>query len=475
MNTGPQRRWPWYTFALLAIFAGWARPAVALIEVIQGNGPVGDHNWPAGSVAVANLPTRIGWTEGPPFGGGQFEFDYRGDAAALRQALDAFATIRAPSLDLFVHDGGPADSPFLADGHGDRHYDWSLTLWNPRSWNQLYNDPTDSFAAGDPEGGFRRPVDPPRLDVYVGGHGIDFAKVHVPEGVRVTDERASAHGFADGSAVAGDVFDMATSKPVAGARVVLAREAPRDQWTDVAATRADVDGRFQLRAAPAGTFGVLASADGYAPRVLGYVQLRGDTYKRFTASLSATVMVAGVAVDTVGKPVAGADVRADAVTGEDGRGYVLPRYARGTTDAQGRFRLTGLPRGHLQLFGNAAHYAGLDVFKLYPVPAEGLTVRLTATGSIRGRVVDGAGRPAGKGNVNVSGLVAPAEEQLGRWSGGANTAADGTFHIEDVPPGEYVVTAMATNPGPAFFGKDPNAKTITVRAGATADVEVVGQ
>jgi hypothetical protein len=456
-------------FAMLAVVVLAARPAGALIEVFAGHAPMDDHNWPAGALAVVNLPTRVGGWEGPPFGGGQYCFQYRGDAAAFQQALDALAGVRAPAVNVCVHDGGPTEDPILAADHGDAHYDWSFTVWDARSWNQLYNDPQDRSMAGDDS--FREPVAPPQLDVFVGRGGIDFAQVRVPAGVRLIDERASANGFPDGSAIIGDVFDMDTSKPLDGARVTLARAGGEGKTTDVASTVADGAGRFCLRATPTGWFSVIASADGHAPRVLGTVQLRGDTYKHFTAELSATATVDGTTVDNDGRPLAGVVVQADFVTGEDGRSYVLPRQPCATTDAHGQFTLTDLPRGHLQLLPESKDHAGLDALQVFASPSDRLTVHLTSTGSIRGRVVDGAGHPATLGNVDV----APPGAPIGHWSGSSNTAADGSFHFENVPPGKYIVTGRAKNPGPAFPGADPNARTITVTAGQTVRVEVIGR
>ena len=62
-----------------------ATPAPALIMVGKGNAPVADSGWPAGALDVANLKTRVGWWEGPPFGGGEWTFLYRGDTAALEE------------------------------------------------------------------------------------------------------------------------------------------------------------------------------------------------------------------------------------------------------------------------------------------------------------------------------------------------------------------------------------------------------
>ena len=150
MSISVHLRWFLSAAICLLLLAG---PAMALIMVGKGNTPVGDNNWPAGSVDLANLKTRVGWWEGPPFGGGQHNFLYRGDARELEQALDAFAKIRAPRLQLFVHDGGPAVIEFLKDEKDPKandRYDWSFTVWNPGSWNRLYNNPKSQFSAEDP-------------------------------------------------------------------------------------------------------------------------------------------------------------------------------------------------------------------------------------------------------------------------------------------------------------------------------------
>src|SRR5687767_2173946 len=86
--------------------------ARALILTGHGNDPVSDRGWPTGALPVANLKTRIAWTEGPPFGGGQWTFYYRGGTAQLQEAITHFARIDAPELDLFLH-SGPADAEGL--------------------------------------------------------------------------------------------------------------------------------------------------------------------------------------------------------------------------------------------------------------------------------------------------------------------------------------------------------------------------
>jgi Carboxypeptidase regulatory-like domain len=453
-------------------------PARALIEVGYGNSPVRDDNWPAGSVDVANLPTRCAWWEGPPYGGGQSNFLYRGDAAAFQQVIDTFAKIKAPALELRIHDGGQIEISFLNDPNdagSDDHFDWSFTVWNPRNWNSLYNNPASQHSAEDPGGSFREQVDAPTLVVYVGGEkGIDFSKVKIPTGITVNDERADANGFPGGSVIVDDVFDMVTSKPVGGAKIAFAHQRAWDEWEETTTGTSNADGHFELKSQVKGFFGVTVSADGYAPRLLGDVELRGNTFRRFTAHLSPGATLAGNAVDTDGKPVAGVDVHALCTMSIDGRGYILPGKRETKTNEHGDFVLTDLPTGYTQLLTGSDHYAGMEMLKLYSVPDQHLIIRLTATGAIKGRVLDSAGHPASRGVVNIDPPGTPADRN-GKWGGSSGTATDGTFHFENVPPGQYIVTAMATNPGHAPSGNDPHAKTITVKADETVEVEVTGR
>src|SRR5688572_6605650 len=147
-----------------------APAAYALIEFSIGNDPVEDQNWPAGSLDVANLESRIAFWVGPPFGGGHHNFIYRGDTAAFQAALDAFAKLDAAQRLLVVHEG-PEELVFLKnrgeqDPKVDPRYDWSFSVWNREQYDRLYK--RDSiFLADDPN--FGSPMPPPQMDVYVGG------------------------------------------------------------------------------------------------------------------------------------------------------------------------------------------------------------------------------------------------------------------------------------------------------------------
>jgi hypothetical protein len=74
---------PLVTFCVLAILALVATPAAALISGGTGNEPLNDPGWPTGGAEIFNDPGRVAYWEGPPYGGGQWHAECRGDAAAF--------------------------------------------------------------------------------------------------------------------------------------------------------------------------------------------------------------------------------------------------------------------------------------------------------------------------------------------------------------------------------------------------------
>src|SRR5688572_30635114 len=141
--------------------------ARALISVSTGNDPVpGEKGWPAGAVDIANLESRLGYWVGPPFGGGESHFEYRGCTAEFQRALDLLAKVDAPQRLVIVHEG-PAASAFLEDkkdAKAKARYDWAFVVWDKATYDRLYKGKQSGFLARDPN--FGKPLPPPRIDVY---------------------------------------------------------------------------------------------------------------------------------------------------------------------------------------------------------------------------------------------------------------------------------------------------------------------
>ena len=462
----------------LVVCFAWLLPAtgVALIMTGTGNEPVSDAGWPAGALAVANLKSRVGWWEGPPFGGGNWNFQYRGDTAAFAGALAAFGAIRAPVLELVIHDE-PGTSPFL---NGDAHYDWSFSVWVPASWHHLYNNPKSFFGADQPQ--FRQPVDPPRLDLYLRAGGVEFSDLLLPANVRVRDERAATTGVKGGATVRAEFFDMSTGKPIAGAHLTVARlpEGKGNQaeaYEKIADTVSDADGRTLAEKIAAGNVRISVTAAGYAPRMLAYEQLSERSFRTYSVSLAKAAALRGIVVDADDKPVKGVQVRADSVIALDGRGYPPPDSPNphpALTDDTGHFTLADLPAGHATLSARADGYHFGDLFTLHEIPAPGeIRLRLTRACKVHVAITDKDGKPlATFENAGIMVEIHPkGGDVVGSWGGSGNVAADGTIDFTGMPAGEYRLTTRP-NPGSSTREYAPQ-KNLTLTPGASETVTMV--
>lgn len=469
-HTSPMFCRPLLAALLVALLSG---RTFALITGGFGNNPVPDAGWPLGAMDVANLKTRVGWWEGPPLGGGQFQFLYRGNTDDFGAALQAFAKIRAPALELVVLDG-PEESFWLKIDRGEKdkakpdpRIDWTFDVWAPANWHRLYNNPRSMFASDQPN--YRKPCDPPRIHLYVGGGRVEWDKVKVPPGIKVIDRRAAAAGVKGGAGAVlrGGVYDMATGKPVSGARVAVVSSQGQDRSDEVASAQADGLGAFEVRNVPAGGFRVVVTAEGYAPRAAGYESFTANGYREMNVELMTEAKLSGAVTDDGGKPVKGAKVRATPLA-IDGRGYASPGGAEAVTDEQGRFVLRGLPQGFAELWCNAEGYFQPEaVGKLYDVPSQDVAIRVVGTGRIKVTVVGPDGKAVG---ADVQVHVNPPGERIGKWGGSAQLKADGTYEFTGVPPGQYWVSTVF-DPRPAE--QNPAAKPVTVEAGKAAEVKLV--
>ena len=327
-----------------------AQEAFALITGGEGNTPIADPGWPMGAAALVNHPGRIAWWEGPPFGGGQWHAECRGDAKALDAVLADVAALDVAARRVVVHDGvgqsvwlNPNDDPTKRD---DARVDWAVAVWVPARWEQLRElpadlDPTDSRDADRPA----------QIDVYTGGQ-VRWPEVTVPAGLDVIDRRLEAHGFttADGVVLEGRVVALAAGGPVA-ARMRLQRVEPHAEgggyrYADVAGAVADAQGCWVLREAPAGWHRVVVEADGFVPRVAGYARFDGQPgWHPYDTALAGPATVSGRVTDQAGRPLADVDVRLQNVVATEGRRYELPHEASARTDADGRFRIDPVPVG----------------------------------------------------------------------------------------------------------------------------------
>jgi hypothetical protein len=206
------------------------RTAVALIIGGSGNSPVADPGWPKGAAAIFNTPARIAWWEGPPFGGGQWHAECRGDAKAFSAILADFTNLDVKTKRLIVHHGVGASFWLNPNREPAKQaaarIDWIFMVWRPDSWARLRTMPGDL----NPTDARDAATGPPsQIDVFTGGN-IRWSDLTIPAGLEVMDQLLEAHGFtlADGVVLEGKVVDLAMQRPIA-ARMRLERIEPSPQ------------------------------------------------------------------------------------------------------------------------------------------------------------------------------------------------------------------------------------------------------
>jgi len=186
------------------------------------------------------------------------------------------------------------------------------------------------------------------------------------------------------------------------------------------------DGLFELRGLAAGDWSLVAtSAEGLESEPLRFA-LPGAGPLALVVARAARV--SGRVLDPAGMPAAGAEVRAAADA---------PRARRDTprarTEDDGSFRLEAVPPGVVALVARGGDLADGPPEVLELLPGEertGVVLRLRPGATVRGQVLDGAGRPEVGARVEASGL---AEELL--------TDEDGRFEARGIPPGPARILA----------------------------------
>ena len=284
------------------------------------------------------------------------------------------------------------------------------------------------------------------------------------EGVRVVLSR--------GRTLAGRVVDGA-GQPLADVHVELTmadhRPRPPRQKTERGpehpyATSTGEDGLFEIARVPAGKMDLSFSKPGFAAVTLralevlppsrstqGHVPAAGPRLDLGDLVLEPGARLAGRVVDLADEPVAGAEVvrlteiQVSALT--TGRRFAgLP--AEASSDAEGRFEIADLPPGErLHLLVRRSGYRPSWVDGVEASGTEPLTVVLSPTSRIQGRVVDQAGRGVAGARVSARVLdpmldIETAKRFFQRDSAESTTDRAGRFVLE-LLPGPSLVDAWA--------------------------------
>ncbi|MFL5349639.1 MAG: carboxypeptidase regulatory-like domain-containing protein [Hyalangium sp.] len=167
-----------------------------------------------------------------------------------------------------------------------------------------------------------------------------------------------------GSALEGRMVARGTGAPIAGASLDV---SPHDSNGDSGRAVTDATGRFSVEGLAPGSYDLVASAPGFSP--LSRRALTVAAGERFPVELQlqGSGAVEGHVRASAGQPVPGAQI----LGGERWAGSVISAPAEARTDAEGHYRLEGLPVGPQSL---TARREGATLGVAHPVSiTEGVT------------------------------------------------------------------------------------------------------
>lgn len=420
--------------------------AFALIEGGTGNQTLADPGWPKGAVAIFNHPGRVAWWTGPPFGGGQWHADCRGDVKALNAVLKDFGQLDVKMKRIVVHDGA-GHSFWLAPNREPEklkaaEVDWVFMVWVPLVWEQLRKLPAELNPTGVGE------TSPPsQIDVFT--KNLRWSDVVVPPGIEIVDERLEAHGFAvtDGRVLEGKVTDIVTNQPLAATVRLqrMDRQVPGgDPYPVVASAKTDASGRWFIKHAPTDRIRVVVDAEGFAPRVAGYSQR--DTqpgWSRNNTGLVRALPVSGHVLDDNGKPLADAEVTVASLQSADAGRYESPEPLTKRTGIDGKFVIAGVPIGRGTLRAFKTDYCQPSARTEVTATERQVTIKLVRAAKVIVTVDFGVKARVGDFLVEIE---PEGGNRIGSYGGSGNINAKQQITFDYVPPGRYVLSGQP-NPG----------------------------
>jgi hypothetical protein len=447
----------------------------AFITGGKGNAPVPDPGWPKGAAKIFNDRERVAWWEGPPFGGGQWHAEGRGNAQVLNAVLDDFVNIDAKIKRVVVHDG--VGHSFWLNPNQDRakraaaEIDWEFTVWQLANWEQARKLPAEFKSPNFDDADKEAPV---QIDIYVGGK-VRWSELLIPSGLKVIDERLEAHGFttADKNVLEGKVFDLTSKKPVAAALRLESVESRPQGDTKVLRTFADRQGHWVMKQVPQGRYQLVADKEGYVPCFVGYPTIDGEFgWHEFSCGLAPAATLFGRVTDEAGKPLADVAVRLSAVVPAGGTGgYRLPNESLGKTGADGRFQSDQVPVGKARIGLYKTGYILRGLGPQISIPAKDIVFKMEQSSQIRVTVAfPGHQRPSGY-LVEIEAEGGPA---IGKWGGGGQIDEQNQIQFSDVPVGRYVLKG---HPNPFSISRDKRAAPVTIelKKGQSAEVKLTDE
>jgi len=313
--------------------------------------------------------------------------------------------------------------------------------------------------------------------------------------------RERAPGQSGTAIIRGRVVSAETGKPLRRARIMAA--AP-ELGGEPRTTSTGMDGRYELTDLPAGRYTLRVSRSGYLQLMYGQrrpleqgkpLQIADkQTIDDIDFALPRSGVIRGQIIDELSEPVADVPVFAMRSMYWQGRRRTVPAGGFTRTDDGGEFRIVGLApgtyyvmanlretwtvveNGEQRTMGYAPTYfpgtASLTDARRVPVGIGQDAVNVNfalmpgRAASISGTATDSIGRPLVSRPVNVLQEIAGPMGGLMMGAGTSITAADGTFVLKNISPGQYKLRAVAL-----VEGKTPQS---SVQETATLPIAIDG-
>jgi len=375
------------------------------------------------------------------------------DLAANREqdvklTLDVSGAIAGTVVDKSGHPIGDAQviaEPDWTGGTTDR------AAWSVRGVQETVTDQAGAFRfAGLPDGSYR---------VRAARPGANEAALGLSPGV-VTKPNAAAIKIvvpAEGRAI-GKV-QLADGKPAAAFTITLANTNPLPFVTK--------DGAFSAPAA-AGTYSLTVAGPGFVTTSKQVTIDEGKDTNIGTITVNAGRSISGRVLDEHGAPVAKATVAAGALlTGGGAELYIKDESIAAKdaeTDADGKFVLDGFPPASITVIAGKANIGRSASIRLPASPDSAtLDLVLAATSGLDGKVTR-AGQPLADTVVIANPIGAVASNFF------VTTGADGTFALDTLAPGSYIVYPMLGGGGNR--PKDMYVRRVEIALGKKTHVDI---